>query len=236
MSSHHRHVSSEPLSIALEHNSWATREVLRACAVLDDSQWHRRFEMGPGSLHDTLTHIVGAMFRWADRIDGPPRVVRPSIEDGTRRTPAELMTLLDGAAAAAALAAVAAAAMAGLVAALSTSSLVASATAEMLGCLLWWWIWWLRPWRRRRRGRRRQWRPLSLLLLRWAVSAAVAVLPLSLLRMDVLPSSPTLPFFPNLLPLLPLHPRPNSLSVLSLFSYTCLYLSLCASSRSPSPR
>jgi uncharacterized damage-inducible protein DinB len=98
MSSHHRHVSSEPLSIALEHNSWATREVLRACAVLDDSQWHRRFEMGPGSLHDTLTHIVGAMFRWADRIDGPPRVVRPSIEDGTRRTPAELMTLLDGAA------------------------------------------------------------------------------------------------------------------------------------------
>ena len=98
MSSHHRHASSEPLLIALEHNSWATREVLRACAVLDDSQWHRRFEMGPGSLHDTLTHIVGAMFRWADRIDGPPRVVRPSIEDGTRRTPAELMTLLDGAA------------------------------------------------------------------------------------------------------------------------------------------
>jgi len=98
MSSHHRHASSEPLLIALEHNSWATREVLRACTVLDDRQWHRRFEMGPGSLHDTLTHIVGAMFRWADRIDGPPRVVRPSIEDGTRRTPAELMTLLDGAA------------------------------------------------------------------------------------------------------------------------------------------
>jgi len=99
MSSHHRHASSEPLSIALEHNSWATREVLRACAALDDSQWHRRFEMGPGSLHDTLTHIVGAMFRWADRIDGPPRAVRPSIEDGSRRTPAQLMTLLDGAAA-----------------------------------------------------------------------------------------------------------------------------------------
>jgi len=99
MSLHHRHASSEPLSIALEHNSWATREVLRACAALNDSQWHRRFEMGPGSLHDTLTHIVGAMFRWADRIDGPPRAVRPSIEDGSRRTPAELMTLLDSAAA-----------------------------------------------------------------------------------------------------------------------------------------
>ena len=37
---------------------------------LSDDAWHRRFEIGPGSLHDTLTHIVGAMFRWADRIDG----------------------------------------------------------------------------------------------------------------------------------------------------------------------
>jgi uncharacterized damage-inducible protein DinB len=87
------------LWMSLEHNAWATREVLRTCAALDDDAWHRRFEMGPGSLHDTLTHIIGAMFRWADRIDGPPRAVRPSIEDGSRRTPTELMTLLDGAAA-----------------------------------------------------------------------------------------------------------------------------------------
>jgi len=87
------------LWMSLEHNAWATREVLRTCAALDDDAWHRRFEMGPGSLHDTLTHIIGAMFRWADRIDGPPREVRPSIEDGSRRTPTELMTLLDGAAA-----------------------------------------------------------------------------------------------------------------------------------------
>ncbi|MCE2883256.1 MAG: DinB family protein [Planctomycetaceae bacterium] len=90
---------ADPLWMSLEHNAWATREVLRACAALDDEAWHRRFEIGPGSLHDTLTHIVGAMFRWADRIDGPPRAVRPSIEDGSRRTPAELLALLDLAAA-----------------------------------------------------------------------------------------------------------------------------------------
>lgn len=54
--------------------------------------------MGPGSLHDTLTHVVGAMFRWADRIDGPTRALRPSIEDGSWRTPAELMALLEQAA------------------------------------------------------------------------------------------------------------------------------------------
>jgi uncharacterized damage-inducible protein DinB len=97
-SMHHVHAPSDPLSIALEHNAWATRELLQSCAALDDEQWNRRFEMGLGSLHDTLTHVVGAMFRWADRIDGPPRTVRPSIEDGSRRTPAELMVLLDRAA------------------------------------------------------------------------------------------------------------------------------------------
>ena len=53
--------------------------------------------MGPGSLHDTLTHIVGAMLRWADRIDGPPQPVRASIEDGTRRSAAQLRALLDDA-------------------------------------------------------------------------------------------------------------------------------------------
>ena len=86
---------SDPLDILLAHDAWATNELLRVYESLDDSQWHRRFDIGPGSLHDTLTHIVGAMLRWADRIDGPPRTLRPSIEDGTRRSPAQLRALLD---------------------------------------------------------------------------------------------------------------------------------------------
>ena len=89
----------DTLDLLLRHNAWATREVLRACEKLDDAQWRRSFDIGPGSLHDTLTHIVSAMFRWADRIDGPPRALRPSIEDSTQRTPAELLALLDEAAA-----------------------------------------------------------------------------------------------------------------------------------------
>lgn len=97
--------ASDLLEISLKHNAWATREVLRMCAKLDDEQWRRRFEIGPGSLHDTLTHIIGAMLRWADRVDGPERVLRPSIEkregekgEGEampRRTVGELMLLLD---------------------------------------------------------------------------------------------------------------------------------------------
>jgi caffeoyl-CoA O-methyltransferase len=89
--------AGEPLEILLRHDAWATRAVLQACAALGDDQWHRRFEMGPGSLHDTLTHVVGAMFRWADRIDGPTTELRPSIEGVARRTPAELLALLDAA-------------------------------------------------------------------------------------------------------------------------------------------
>jgi caffeoyl-CoA O-methyltransferase len=89
--------ASDPLDILLRHDAWATREVLRACSRLTDEQWHRRFEIGPGSLHDALTHVVGAMLRWADRIDGPPTELRPSIEGVARRTPAELLALLEAA-------------------------------------------------------------------------------------------------------------------------------------------
>ena len=89
--------AGDPLDILLRHDAWATREVLRACSGLTDEQWHRRFEIGPGSLHDALTHVVGAMLRWADRIDGPPTELRPSIEGIARRTPAELLALLEAA-------------------------------------------------------------------------------------------------------------------------------------------
>lgn len=78
--------TSDPLDLLLKHNAWATRDLLRLCVKLDDEQWRRRFEIGPGSLHDTFTHIIGAMFRWADRIDGPARALRPSIEQSPRPT------------------------------------------------------------------------------------------------------------------------------------------------------
>ena len=86
---------SDTLDILLRHDAWATRELLRACGEPTDEQLHRRFDIGPGSLHDTLTHIVGAMLRWADRLEGPPHAVRPSIEGGGARTIAQLHGLLD---------------------------------------------------------------------------------------------------------------------------------------------
>ena len=89
--------TSDPVEILLASNRWATRNILDACVELSDEQFHQRFEMGPGSLHDTLTHILGAMRGWGDLLAG--RVFGTRLEEGGRRTPQELLTLLDEAAA-----------------------------------------------------------------------------------------------------------------------------------------
>jgi uncharacterized damage-inducible protein DinB len=77
----------------LQHNAWATRVLLERCRSLTSQQFHERFDIGPGSLHNTLRHVIGAMFRWADRIADRP--VRESIEKNPQpQTPDELLALL----------------------------------------------------------------------------------------------------------------------------------------------
>lgn len=81
--------------------------MLEVCGELSPEQFQQRFDMGPGSLHDTLTHVIGAMRRWADRLT--QRAIRPAIDNPPRnvgmpsdyriRTPDELIILLDDAAA-----------------------------------------------------------------------------------------------------------------------------------------
>ncbi len=96
-------LTADPLDILLRHDHWGTRRVLEICATLTPEQFERKFEIGPGSLHNTLAHMIGAMRRWADRIAG--RVLRPSIDalrsgatEAWVYTPQELMGLLDEAA------------------------------------------------------------------------------------------------------------------------------------------
>jgi uncharacterized damage-inducible protein DinB len=87
----------DPLQILLVHDHWASVQILDACAAgLAPEQFHRRFDVGPGSLHDTLTHVIGAMRTWTDTL--AERAPRPRLEaDGLRRAPAELRPLLDDA-------------------------------------------------------------------------------------------------------------------------------------------
>ncbi|MDP1660794.1 MAG: DinB family protein [Phycisphaerales bacterium] len=95
-------LTADPLDILLLHDQWATRTLLEHCRTLTHAQFHQRFEIGLGSLHDNLTHIVGVLRRWTDRIDGRP--LRPALapipqrpdipHDGKDRTPDELLAML----------------------------------------------------------------------------------------------------------------------------------------------
>ena len=85
---------SDPLTILLAHSQWATRQILEASQKLTSDQFHQRFEMGPGSLHDTTTHIVGSMKLLTQVLAG--QTPGPRLEqDGQRRSPQELIALLD---------------------------------------------------------------------------------------------------------------------------------------------
>jgi uncharacterized damage-inducible protein DinB len=85
---------SDPLQILLTHDKWATTQILDACTGFTDEAFHQRFDIGPGSLHDTLTHILGAMRTWTDTLAGAEP--RPRLEtDEQRRTPEQLRSLLD---------------------------------------------------------------------------------------------------------------------------------------------
>jgi uncharacterized damage-inducible protein DinB len=84
---------SDCLTILLLHDRWASEQLLGECAKLSEEQFHQRFEIGHGSLHDTLTHIVGAMRAWTETLAAMEP--RPRLEaDGQRRTAQQLLALL----------------------------------------------------------------------------------------------------------------------------------------------
>src|SRR5262245_34373821 len=97
--------TSDPIDALLAHSLWATRLILEKCRALSAEQFQRPFPIGPGDhggLHAILTHILGAMRRWTDRIGA--RAVRPPLENWRTGylprapyTPDELLALLDGA-------------------------------------------------------------------------------------------------------------------------------------------
>ncbi len=81
----------------LLHNAWATRVLLEQCRALTPARFSQQFDIGPGSLHNVLRHIIGAMRRWSDRISG--RAVRERLEKAPDlHTPDELLIVLEEAA------------------------------------------------------------------------------------------------------------------------------------------
>lgn len=85
--------SSDPIQILLDTNDWATRNLVDACAPLSPDQFHQRFDIGPGSLHDTITHIFGSTRAWTDMLAA--RELRERLEAQGPRTCEQLETLGD---------------------------------------------------------------------------------------------------------------------------------------------
>jgi len=86
--------NSDPLEILLAHDKWATRQILETCAKLTKEQFHQRFEIGPGSLHNAITHMLAAMRTWTQTLAGAEPGPRLD-QDGRERSPAELLSLLE---------------------------------------------------------------------------------------------------------------------------------------------
>ncbi len=90
---------SDILNRLLAHNAWTTRQLLERACELSPQQLVQRFDIGPGSVHDTLLHIIDVMFGWADRIAQRQRRPRLEAEAERRvRSVDELVALLDAAA------------------------------------------------------------------------------------------------------------------------------------------
>ncbi len=50
----------------LGYESWTLRHMLARCAELSSDQLHAAFDIGPGSLHATVTHIIRNLEVWTD--------------------------------------------------------------------------------------------------------------------------------------------------------------------------
>ena len=78
-------MNAEPRQVLLAHEVWATHLLIDACQNLSHEQFHQKFEMGLGSLHDSIVHIIGAMRGWTDVL--AHRDIRPRPEGQTFTVP-----------------------------------------------------------------------------------------------------------------------------------------------------
>jgi len=59
-------MTNDPTFVLLTTNRWANNNILASCRALTGEQFHQKFEMGLGSLHDSMLHILSAMKGWGD--------------------------------------------------------------------------------------------------------------------------------------------------------------------------
>lgn len=76
-------MTHDPIDMLIAHNAWANEQVFARCRTLSEAELHQRFEIGLGSLHDTLLHNTAGYRWWTDRI--ADREPRPFLEAPSMR-------------------------------------------------------------------------------------------------------------------------------------------------------
>lgn len=94
-------LSTDGLEILVLSDIWSTRQILNIARSLPRESFHRKFDIGLGSMHDTITHMVSTMRRWTDRLAGrEPRPMLHAVPEfphvggqNVDRSPDELLRL-----------------------------------------------------------------------------------------------------------------------------------------------
>jgi uncharacterized damage-inducible protein DinB len=71
------------------HDAWTTRQVLQRARELVPERWDQPFDVGHGTLRETLHHMIGNVETWTDLMEGR-EIVRGRDPDSARRFPAGL--------------------------------------------------------------------------------------------------------------------------------------------------
>jgi uncharacterized damage-inducible protein DinB len=67
----------------LGYEGWTTRHIITRSQELTREQLHQPFDIGQGSLHETLTHIIRNLEAWTALMRSEPETQRPPIADNT---------------------------------------------------------------------------------------------------------------------------------------------------------
>lgn len=65
----------------LGYETWTLRHFISRCQELSQEQLHQSFDIGPGTLHKTLTHLIRNLEGWTDLMREQPQRDLPPIED-----------------------------------------------------------------------------------------------------------------------------------------------------------
>src|SRR2546429_7212238 len=62
----------------LSYEAWTLRHFINRCREVTPAQMHQPFDIGPGSVHATLYHIIDNLETWTDLMrERPVRAVPP---------------------------------------------------------------------------------------------------------------------------------------------------------------